>query len=162
MWLTHGHFDHVADHKVATDRFPDVKVLIHPLDEPKLKNPKMTRFHVPYEIPPRSADAFLSDGQALKIGDIPVEVIHTPGHSPGHVSFHIPSEKVLVGGDLILMGGVGRVDLPDSNSRDLFESLRKVMKLPPETRLLPGHGDGSTLAQEMKSNEFVRHALSEA
>jgi len=160
LWLTHGHFDHVADHKVATDRFPDAKVLIHPLDEPKLQNPKMTRFHVPFTIPPRSADELLSDGQSLKIGSIVVEVIHTPGHSPGHVSFYLPAEKVLVGGDLIIMGAVGRTDLPDSNEDLLFESLRKIMKLPPETRLLPGHGHESTLGEERQLNSFVQDALS--
>jgi glyoxylase-like metal-dependent hydrolase (beta-lactamase superfamily II) len=159
LWLTHGHFDHVADHALATERFPEAKVLIHPLDEPKLKNPKMTRFHLPFTIPPRSADALLSDGQALAIGSIPVRVIHTPGHSPGHVCFYLPSEKVLVGGDLIIMGAVGRTDLPDSNEEHLFDSLRKVMKLPRETRLLPGHGEESSLEAETRNNPYVRHAL---
>jgi hydroxyacylglutathione hydrolase len=161
LWLTHGHFDHVADHKLATDRFPQAKVLMHPLDEPKLKNPKMTRFPLPFTIPPRSADELLSDGQHLKIGSIAVDVIHTPGHAPGHVCFSLPAEHVLVGGDLIIMGAVGRTDLPDSNEDDLFESIREIMKLPPQTRLLPGHGKESTLASERESNPFVRHALSE-
>jgi len=159
LWLTHGHFDHVADHALATERFPDAKVLIHPLDEPKLKNPGATHFQLPFTIPPRSADALLADGQQLKIGLIDVQVLDTPGHSPGHVCFHLPAANVLVSGDLILMGAVGRTDLPDSNEDDLFESLRKVMKLPPETHLLPGHGQGRTLAEEMKSNPFVRHAM---
>jgi glyoxylase-like metal-dependent hydrolase (beta-lactamase superfamily II) len=159
LWLTHGHFDHVADHAVATKRFPDAKVLIHPLDEPKLKNPKLTRFHLPFTIPPRSADGLLTDGQSLTIGSMPVQVIHTPGHSPGHVCFYLPSEKVLVGGDLIIMGAVGRTDLPDSNEEHLFESLRKVMKLPPGTRLLPGHGHESTLQEERTENPYVQHAL---
>jgi hydroxyacylglutathione hydrolase len=159
LWLTHGHFDHVADHKVATDRFPAAKVLIHPLDEPKLKNPKLTRFHLPFTIPPRSADGYLEDKQRLQIGSLEVEVVFTPGHAPGHVCFYLPQEKVLVGGDLIIMGAVGRTDLPDSDEDDLFDSLRTVMKLPPETRLLPGHGEESTLNRERRSNPFVRHAM---
>jgi hydroxyacylglutathione hydrolase len=161
LWLTHGHFDHVADHAIVTQRFPDARVLIHPSDEPKLKNPKPTNLRLPFVIPPRSADAFLSDGQMLKIGEIPVQVIHTPGHCSGHVCFYLPTEKVLVGGDLIIMGAVGRTDLPDSNEDHLFDSLRKVLKLPPETRLLPGHGSQSTLNAEMKSNPFVKHAMGE-
>jgi hydroxyacylglutathione hydrolase len=159
LWLTHGHFDHVADHKVVTDRFPEAKVMIHLLDEPKLKNPKLTRFHLPFTIPPRSADGYLSDGQILQIGSIQVQVIFTPGHAPGHVSFYLPAEKVLVGGDLIIMGAVGRTDLPDSDEDDLFDSLRTVMKLPPETRLLPGHGQAGTLADEREANPYVREAL---
>jgi hydroxyacylglutathione hydrolase len=63
LWLTHGHFDHVADHAVVTKRFPGAKVLIHPLDEPKLKNPTSSMFPLPFVIPPRSADALLTDGQ---------------------------------------------------------------------------------------------------
>jgi glyoxylase-like metal-dependent hydrolase (beta-lactamase superfamily II) len=65
LWLTHGHFDHTADHKVVTDRFPDAKVLIHRLDEPKLKNPKAASFPLPFVIPPRAADGYLEDGQQL-------------------------------------------------------------------------------------------------
>jgi glyoxylase-like metal-dependent hydrolase (beta-lactamase superfamily II) len=75
--------------------------------------------------------------------------------------FHFPQEKVLVGGDLIIMGAVGRTDLPGSDEAALFESLRRVMKLPPETMLLPGHGEASTLADEMGNNPYVRHAMSQ-
>jgi glyoxylase-like metal-dependent hydrolase (beta-lactamase superfamily II) len=162
LWLTHGHFDHTADHKVVTDRFPDAKVLIHRLDEPKLKNPKAASFPLPFVIPPRAADGYLEDGQQLKIGSINVQVIFTPGHAPGHVCFYLPEQKTLVGGDLIIMGAVGRTDLPDSDEAALFDSLRKVMGLPGDTQLLPGHGRPSTLAQERRSNPFVKYALGDS
>src|SRR2546430_2618417 len=83
-----------------------------------------------------------------------LEVIHTPGHSPGHVMFHLASEKILIGGDLIIGGSIGRTDLPDSDHAALEDSIRKIMKLPAETRLLPGHGDISTLEAERESNTF--------
>jgi glyoxylase-like metal-dependent hydrolase (beta-lactamase superfamily II) len=161
LWLTHGHFDHVADHAVVTRAFPAAKVLIHPLDEPKLKDPKAATamFALPFVIPPRSADGYVNDGDRLAIGSLKVEVIHTPGHAPGHVMYHFPDEKVLIGGDLIIMGAVGRTDLPDSDERELFESIRRVMRLPDETQLLAGHGDPSTLGEEREENEFVRAAL---
>jgi glyoxylase-like metal-dependent hydrolase (beta-lactamase superfamily II) len=159
LWLTHGHFDHTADHKVITDRFPEAKVLIHLLDEPKLKDPKAAAFMLPFTIPPRSADGYLEDGQMLAIGSMPVRVIFTPGHAPGHVCFYLPEQEVLVGGDLMIMNSAGRTDLPDSDEEDLMESLRIVMKLPPQTRLLPGHGKPSRLSDERKNNIFVRHAL---
>lgn len=159
LWLTHGHFDHLADHAVVTKAFPDAKVLIHPLDEPKLKNPKSGMFPLPFVIPPRSADGYVNDGDRLSIGSLKVEVIHTPGHAPGHVMYHFPDEKLLVGGDLIIMGAVGRTDLPDSDYGQLLASIRRVMQLPDDTQLLPGHGHPSYLADERAGNDFVREAL---
>lgn len=159
LWLTHGHFDHVADHAEVTARFPSAKVLIHRLDEPKLIEPRSLFFPLPFEIPPRKADGYVEDGQELRIGSIPVRVIHTPGHAPGHVMYHLPEQNVLVGGDLIIGGSVGRTDLPDSDFGQLEESIRKVMKLPPGTVLLPGHGDSSTLADEARTNPYVIEAM---
>lgn len=159
LWLTHGHFDHVADHKVVTDRFPQAKVLIHRLDEPKLQNPNSRIFVLPFTIPPRNADGYVEDGQQLEIGSLKLRVIFTPGHSPGHVMYHFESEKVLVGGDLIIGGSIGRTDLPDSVHADLEASIRKIMTLPDETRLLPGHGQPCTLGHERSTNPFVQEIL---
>ncbi len=159
LWLTHGHFDHIADHRVVTDRFPGARVLIHPLDAPKLRNPRSSTFVLPFTIPPREPDGLVEDGQSLRIGSLRVDVIHTPGHAPGHVMYHLPDEKVLVGGDLIIMGAVGRTDLPDSDPDALDGSIRRVMQLPDDTTLLPGHGQPSTLGDERRSNEYVIAAL---
>lgn len=159
LWLTHGHFDHIADHKAVTDAFPNATVLIHPLDEPKLKDPRSQRFMLPFTIPGRSADAYLSDGQRLILGSHEFEVIHTPGHAPGHVMFYCRDQNVLLGGDLIICGSVGRTDLPDSNHADLLASIRRVMQLPPQTRLLAGHGEPTTLGEQLQLNEFVIEAL---
>jgi len=158
LWLTHGHFDHVADHQVITDRYPGAKVLIHKLDEPKLQKPGAT-FVLPIRIPGRSADAYVEDGQKLRLGRYEFEVIHTPGHAPGHVMYYCAAEKVLVGGDLIIGGSVGRTDLPDSSHDDLIRSIQRVMKLPGDTKLLPGHGEISTLDEEREQNYFVADAL---
>ncbi|MGD0389674.1 MAG: MBL fold metallo-hydrolase [Tepidisphaeraceae bacterium] len=159
LWLTHGHFDHVADHAVVTAKFPKAKVLIHRLDEPKLLMPVSKMFALPFEIPMRKADEYVEDGQELKIGNLSVRVLHTPGHSPGHVMYYLAEQNVLVGGDLIIMGSVGRTDLPDSNYRDLQASIRKVMALGPATQLLPGHGPPSRLAEEAENNPFVAEAM---
>ena len=161
LWLTHGHFDHVADHTLVTERFAEAKVLIRRLHQPKLLRPNSTFFALPFFIPPRRADGYVEDGQTLQLGNLKVEVIHTPGHAPGHVMYHFPDERVLVGGDLIIAGGVGRTDLPDSDPAALDASIRRVMRLPPDTRLLPGHGAPSTLAEERAENPFVQEALAE-
>src|SRR5258705_9234474 len=106
LWLTHGHFDHVADHEVVTGKFPGAKVLIHKLDEPKLQKP--SPFVLPFRIPLRSADGYVVDGQKLMLGRYEFEVIHTPGHAPGHVMYYCSAEKVLIGGGLVIGGSVGR------------------------------------------------------
>ncbi len=159
LWLTHGHFDHIADHKVVTDRFPNARVLIHALDHPKLQDPRAAMFPLPFVIPPRHADQLIEDGESLTIGTLKARVLHTPGHSPGHVAFHFPDEGILVSGDLVMMGSVGRTDLPDSDPGQLMQSLVKVMQLPPETKLLSGHGEASTVADELQHNPYVRQAL---
>ncbi|HEV8290773.1 MAG TPA: MBL fold metallo-hydrolase [Tepidisphaeraceae bacterium] len=157
LWLTHGHFDHVADHEVIRSRYPGAKVLIHKLDEPKLQKPGAT-FVLPIRIPPAKADGYVEDGQKLKLGRYEFEVIHTPGHAPGHVMYYCASEKVLIGGDLIIGGAVGRTDLPDSSYDDLVRSIQRVMKLPGDTKLLPGHGQISTLDEERENNPYVARA----
>jgi hydroxyacylglutathione hydrolase len=164
LWLTHGHFDHFADHAVVRKHFPEAKILIHALDEPKTRNPDVqTRmFQLPFVIPPLKADGNVSDNQQLKIGSLEVKVLHTPGHSPGHVAFYFAAENVVVGGDLIIGGSVGRTDLPDSKHADLEASVRRVMELPESTKLLGGHGPPATLAEERRDNPYVRDILRRA
>ena len=159
LWLTHGHFDHLADHQQVKEQFPNAKILIHKLDEPKLNKPNSMMFPLPFRIPPGTADGYVEDGQQLKIGSIDVQVIHTPGHAPGHVMYYLPKENLLVGGDLIICGGAGRTDFPDCSYLDLQASIRKIMKLPEDTKLLPGHCDVTTLRAERLGNEYVREAL---
>jgi hydroxyacylglutathione hydrolase len=159
LWFTHGHFDHVADHKVVTDTFPGTPVLIHKLDEPKLIQPNTRLFSLPFTIPPGKADGYVEDGQKLSIGSLECRVIHTPGHAPGHVMYYFEKDQILVGGDLIIGGATGRYDLPDSSHDDLCASIRKIMKLPGETKLLPGHGDVTTLKHELETNFYVQEIV---
>jgi glyoxylase-like metal-dependent hydrolase (beta-lactamase superfamily II) len=161
LWLTHGHFDHFADHAVVRRKFPAARILLHALDEAKALNPDMqTRlFQLPFVIPPVKVDARVTDNQRLKIGSLEVVVIHTPGHSPGHVVYHFPGEKLLVGGDLIIGGSIGRTDLPDSDHRQMEASIRRVMGLPAATQLLGGHGRATTLGEERENNPFVQEIL---
>jgi len=156
LWLTHGHFDHLADHAIVKERFPQAKILIHQLDEHKLKNPVSKLFRLPFEIPPGHADQLLNDGDHLTLGTMPVEVIHTPGHSPGHVCYNFPQQKILVGGDLIIAGAIGRTDFPDCDENAMEKSLQRILQLPDDTTLLPGHGEISTLEHERATNPYLR------
>jgi glyoxylase-like metal-dependent hydrolase (beta-lactamase superfamily II) len=158
LWLTHAHFDHMADHVAVREAFPQAKVLVHKLDEPLLDEPN-SFFPLPIMIPPGKADGYVEDGQELAIGKLKVQVIHTPGHAPGHVCYYIPEEKLLVGGDLIICGAVGRTDFPGCNVDDLNASIRRIMTLPVETQILPGHCDPSTLEHEAQTNEYVQAAI---
>jgi hydroxyacylglutathione hydrolase len=161
LWLTHGHFDHFADHAVVRNRFPKAQILIHKLEDAKVRQPDLqTRmFGLPFVIPPLKADAYVEDNQRLTIGGLQAVVMLTPGHAPGHVAYLFPKEQVLIGGDLIIGGSVGRTDLPDSDHGQLEASICRVMALPDSTRLFGGHGDSTTLGQERKQNWFVREAL---
>lgn len=159
LWLTHGHFDHIADHAIVTQRFPNARILIHALDEPKLQSPERQGFFLPFTIPPRSADAHVEEGQVLKIGSLEFHVLHTPGHAPGHVMYHCPAQKLLIGGDLIIANSIGRTDLPDSRHADLEKSIRRIMQLPPDTKLMPGHGDPTTLDEQRHVNPYVDEIL---
>ena len=161
LWLTHGHFDHFADHAVVRQKFPGARILLHALDQPKARQPEaQTRlFGLPLVIPPLVADADLTDNQELKIGSLAVVALHTPGHSPGHVAYYFPQEQLLVGGDLIIGGSIGRTDLPDSDPRQMQASVRRVMSLPGATRLLGGHGQPTTLRQEQEHNLLVQELL---
>ena len=161
LWLTHGHFDHLADHAVVKARFPGARILIHKLDEAKLTNPGAFTMGLPVEIPPGTADGYVDEGTRLAIGGLVVEVMATPGHSPGHVCYYLAKEKVLVGGDLIIMNAIGRTDFPDCSPRAMEKSLRRVMTLPDDVTLLPGHGGVSTIGEERETNAYVQMALEE-
>ncbi len=159
LWLTHGHFDHLADHAAVREKFPNVKILIHPLDEHRLSEPGSSTFMLPFKIPPGKADGFVNDGDELLLGSMKVRVMHTPGHAPGHVCYYFAEQNLLVGGDLIIMGAIGRTDFPDCDAAAMDESLRKVMKLPDETVLLPGHGEISSIREERGIMSLCRWAL---
>lgn len=158
LWLTHGHVDHIADHAAVKEAYPNAKVLVHQVDELKLQNPN-SMFPLPFMIAPCKPDAFVTDGQELQLGSMTVQVIHTPGHSPGHVCYYFAAQKLLVGGDMIICGAVGRTDFPDSDHQALNASIRRVMRLPGETRLLPGHCTPSTLEHELQTNDYVQEAI---
>jgi hydroxyacylglutathione hydrolase len=155
LLLTHGHWDHISDHKVVTDAFPRAKVLIHKLDEPKLQHPGSLLFELPYSILPRNADAYIEDGQKIHIGAITLAAMHTPGHSQGHVVLYSADHHTLFSGDLLMAGGVGRYDFEDGSLPLLQKSLARILLLPPNTKVLSGHGPPTTLAHERTSNYFL-------
>ena len=155
--ITHGHVDHVGavgDVKKLTG----AQVWMHPADLPLYESCVLQAqmFGIRATDPP-PLDGQLSDGQVLDIGQLRVQVIATPGHSQGSVSFYLAAQGVLLAGDTLFQGGIGRTDLPGGSMKQLMQSIHsRLLTLPEDTRVLSGHGPATTVGAELRSNPFVR------
>jgi glyoxylase-like metal-dependent hydrolase (beta-lactamase superfamily II) len=154
--LTHTHFDHVgAVAPVAKATGAEVWV-------PKIERPVLADImsFVPWPGfgPFESYDAEhdLEGGEQLQLAGFDIDVLFTPGHSPGHVTFSIPDERVVFSGDVLFQGSVGRVDLPGGDGPTLLRSIRSLVEtLPEDTTVYPGHMDVTTLGAERATNPFL-------
>ncbi len=159
--LTHGHVDHIAGVQRLKGHAPDAPVVIGRLDAPMLTDATLNLsgpFGTPVVAPP--ADRLLDDGDAIEYAGLTLEVRHIPGHSPGHVVFVIAGTggdpTVVLGGDVLFAGGVGRTDFPGGSHRQLIDGIRaKLYTLPPDTKVFPGHGPPTTVAAEQAGNPFT-------
>ena len=151
---THGHVDHIGANRDMKDHF-GVPLYIHAADSPmlgKIQQLELSLFLGAKDSPP--ADHLMSDGEEIKIGNSVLRILHTPGHSPGSVS--LLGDGFLLSGDTLFFEGVGRTDLPGGSQKQLEQSLReKVMTLPDETVILPGHGPLTSVGQERVNNPFI-------
>jgi hydroxyacylglutathione hydrolase len=154
--LTHTHFDHVG--AVA----PVARATGAPVWCPELEVPVLADIMSfvpwpgfgPYES--YDADQTVSGGEHLELAGMEIDVLHTPGHSPGHVTYSIPGEAALFSGDVLFQGSVGRVDLPGGDGPTLMESLRSLVEGFPEgTTVYPGHMGITTLGAERATNPFL-------
>lgn len=151
--ITHGHIDHIGGLNDAVEA-TGAPVWLHPDDVWLFETPM---FGSPAIGVPEGA-TMLSDGDRLDVAGIGFTVLHTPGHSPGHVCFSVEGldEPKLIGGDLIFMGSIGRTDLPRGDLRTLVRSVKeKIWTLADETTIFPGHGPTTTIGFEKKVNPFV-------
>ena len=157
IWLTHGHLDH-AGGVVALTQAQTMPVLgPHPDDEYLLQAlPKSTaEFQFPVS-PAFTPERWLAEGEQLKVGGYTFEVLHIPGHTPGHVVFYCAEAKLLIAGDVLFYETIGRTDFPRSNHQDLIENIRsKLLVLPDDTRVIPGHGRMTTIGHERVYNPFL-------
>ena len=155
--LTHAHLDHVEGLGVMREA-TDAPTYLHPADLPLFDGIVAQAAMFGLEPPPPlgSPERELHGGDTVRFGRSAFEVVHTPGHSPGHVIFHSEEDGLAIVGDLIFAGSVGRTDLPGGDYRTLFDSLhRHVMTMPDATRLLTGHGPATTVGHERMSNPFL-------
>ena len=154
--LTHSHFDHVGGLSELKEAV-DVPIYIHPEAVPMLGQANVSARFFQLEIPtPPPADEMLAADQELAIGNLTVQVLFTPGHAPGHVSFYVPAHNVIFDGDVLFQGSIGRTDLPGGDYPLLMQTIGdKLMVLPDETHVLSGHGPATTIGAERRSNPFL-------
>ena len=152
--LTHGHIDHVAALKEVKEA-TGAKVAVHADDASSLQGQSFfaEQFGLSYQVPP-SPDRLLKDGDSIDIGDLHFLVLHTPGHSPGGIC--LLGQGVVFSGDTLFNYGIGRYDLPGGDYNQLMKSIdTKLMVLPDETTVYPGHGPGTTIGAERLANPFL-------
>ncbi len=157
LLLTHGHWDHIVDARPIQAEFR-VPVWIHRDSAPLLRTPSLQAAYNPFcAIEPCIPDRELGDEKRAELGGLEWELRLCPGHCPGSLVFHLPEEKILWGGDVLFAGGVGRWDIPGGSEEQLFHSITdQLLPLPDDTRVLPGHGEGTTIGRERKSNPYLQ------
>ena len=155
--LTHGHFDHIGALDGLLARYPSLPVHIGPGDVPMIGHPQ-NAWPPDYEAvkKPASLVANLVDGATLTAGGLTMQVIATPGHTPGGACFLFAEQKLLLTGDTLFEGSCGRTDFPGGSRRQLDASLRRLAGLDPELTVVPGHGSITTIAREVASNPFLQ------
>jgi len=157
IWITHGHLDHAGGTALLKERtgcliegpHPDDAFWIDQIDASGAKwgMPDARGF---------TPDRWLHDGDVVTLGETQFEVIHCPGHTPGHVIFFHREARFAQVGDVLFQGSIGRTDFPRGNHQDLIDAItRKLWPLGPDVRFVPGHGPMSTFGQERKTNPFV-------
>ncbi|MBN9614973.1 MAG: MBL fold metallo-hydrolase [Acidobacteriales bacterium 59-55] len=154
--ITHAHIDHIAGAQ-SLKRVTGAPILYNQNDLPLVKMMDIQAgwlsIPTPEVAPP---DASLEDGQTVSIAGLTGSILHTPGHTEGSVCLYLPQQKLLLAGDTLFAGSVGRTDLPGGNTRKLLQSIRdSLLPLPDEVTVIPGHGHGTTIGEERDSNPFL-------
>lgn len=159
LLLTHAHLDHIFGCAHFARQF-GMRWKLHPDDLPLLDGAELQSrmFGVPLDRPPEP-DATLTEDVVIRFGSASWQVLHTPGHSPGHVCFYDEANGFVIGGDVLFRGSIGRTDLWGGSMEVLARSIReKLYTLPDETIVYPGHGPQTTVGVERRTNPFVTGA----
>ena len=154
---THAHFDHIWGVPWLFQTY-GLRPLLHLSEETIYYDmPDMvSRFGLRMKEDLPRPDSTLQEGMVITLGHNKISVLHTPGHTPGGVCFYLPEEHLLFSGDTLFQGSAGRTDLPGGDMNQLLLSLRRLLKLPAEITVLPGHGPHTTIGYEAKYNPFAR------
>ena len=158
VWLTHGHLDHAGGAEAAKAKF-DVEIIgTHQDDKILLDNIETTASGYGLSgMFNASPDRWLNDGETLNVGEHEFEIRHCPGHAPGHVVFVNHTNKIILMGDVLFRGSIGRTDLPGGNHQQLLDSIAtKIMTLDDDYQFVSGHSEPSTIGTERTTNPFLQ------
>jgi hydroxyacylglutathione hydrolase len=153
--LTHAHFDHIGG-LAALHEHTGAPLIMHQADVPLLvRRGGADEWGFPIQ-PAPSPDRLVKEGDQVEVGELRFEVLFTPGHTSGHICLYEPSKGVLFGGDVLFKQGIGRTDLPGGSMEDLLDSIEhKLLTLPDETVVYPGHGPATTIGEERLLNPWL-------
>lgn len=155
---THAHFDHIGGNKALADA-TGAGIHIHPDEKEMLKSMSSMAMHFGAEVE-QSPDpvGFLNEGDVIKLGkDIKIQVLLTPGHSPGSITLYIKDENLAIAGDVLFQFSIGRTDFPGGSHQQLLNSIKqKLYPLGDNCEIYPGHGPPTTIKQEKKYNPFLQ------
>jgi len=154
--LTHAHIDHTFGIDFIKNIY-QVPVLAHKADAPlgQMRGQQAVMFHLPMKLGPVEIDELINSRTKLHLGDEPIEIIETPGHSPGGICLYAPESHFVLTGDTLFQGSIGRTDLPGGNHNMLLQSVsEKLFALDDDTTVYPGHGPETTIGNEKRSNPF--------
>jgi hydroxyacylglutathione hydrolase len=158
IWITHAHFDHVIGIPLLLQSFESPpRIGLHASDLGLWRTDAGAQSFNLHISLPKDPDFSFTDGQKLTLGNVEIEVRHVPGHTPGHVIFYIPQNKMAFCGDVIFHHSIGRTDLPGGDFDTLIAAIKsKIFNLPSNTCLLCGHGPETTVSEEKKNNPFLQ------
>ncbi|MBB4955294.1 glyoxylase-like metal-dependent hydrolase (beta-lactamase superfamily II) [Agrobacterium vitis] len=159
IWLTHGHLDHAGGAEDVKDALGIQIIGPHEDDRELLSNieNQAARYNLPGKMRNAVPDRFLSDGDVVEFSGHTFEVLHCPGHAPGHVIFYNRAQNFAHLGDVLFNGSIGRTDLPGGNHQQLLDSIRdKVLPLGDDVGFICGHGPGSRIGDERRSNPYLK------
>jgi hydroxyacylglutathione hydrolase len=158
--VTHAHIDHIGG-AAQLRRVTGAPVLFHQADLPILGMMEMQAAWIGVATPEQTAlDQSADDGLSAGIPGLEAEVIHTPGHTPGSICLHFPKQELLLAGDTLFAGSVGRTDLPGGDTKALLRSIHtRLLPLPENTLVVPGHGQETSLGEERETNPFLQSGV---
>lgn len=161
LLLTHAHVDHILGCTFLSERY-DMVWDMHEADVDFIERAEeqAMAFGVELEAAPRPG-TFLEEGDVVSFGGVRWEVLHTPGHSPGSISFYDAENRIVVAGDVLFQGSVGRMDLPGGSQEQLMKSIaQKLLPLGDDVTVYPGHGPATTMERERTTNPFLMGKVS--
>jgi len=165
--LTHAHLDHIGGVSWLKREFPNAEIVLHQDDlrlyenlprQPEslgIPRAQWAALGLEYDQPPQ-VERFWQDGESYRVGNLSFEIIHAPGHAPGHIVMFERDERVLLGGDCLFAGSIGRTDLPGGSMEVLMDSIMsKILPLGDDVLVLTGHGEQTSIGRERRTNPYL-------